>query len=59
MERAGYREALQAGLSQNKLVPQQRLEQGFNKQVALKMGGRSGGFQQVGSGLKEFLSQDS
>ena len=29
----------------NKLVPQQRLEPGFNKQVALKMGGRSGGFQ--------------
>ena len=29
----------------NKLVPQQRLERGFNKQVALMMGGRSGGFQ--------------
>ena len=29
----------------NKLVPQQRLERGFSKQVALMMGGRSGGFQ--------------
>ena len=30
----------------NKLVPQHRLERGFNKQVALMMEGRSGGFQQ-------------
>ena len=30
---------------ENKLVPQQRLERGFNKQVALKMGVHRGGFQ--------------
>ena len=29
----------------NKLVPQQRLERGFNKQVALIIDGRSGGYQ--------------
>ena len=47
-------------IEQNKLVPQQRLERGFNKQVALIMGGRSGRLQLEAAILllPEWLSQN-